>query len=186
MRALILAGALGALWAGSAGAAELLTNGGFELPLETGWVTEIDGAGVTIDRQTYFDTDLDYEARITKTTGLGSGRVGQIVAVPGPDATFRVELNTSADAIAEAWAVAGVMLTYYDAGGGAIGETFIGSIGGVCPWMDSPTFHMIPTEPGVWEAHNFTLQDELIHLPGVDAGALASVRIALYSYAYDC
>lgn len=187
MRTLILTGALGALLAGSAvGATELMTNGGFELPLESGWISEIDGDGVTIDRQTYFDSDLDYEARITKTTGLGYGRLGQIVDVPGVDAVFSVRLNSSADAIVEAWVVAGVMLTYYDAGGVALGETFIGSLGGVCPWMDSSTFHMIPTEPGGWETHTFALQDELANLPGVDREALASVRIALYTYAYDC
>jgi len=188
MRTLVLAGALGALLTGggAVGAVELLANGDFELPLDAGWSSEIDGTGVTIDRQINFDTDLDYEARITKTSGLGYGRVGQVVAVPGGDAVFSAELTSSADAILEAWAVAGVMLTYYDTAGTPLGETFIGSLGGVCPWMDSPTFHMILTQTGVWETHAFALQEELANLPGVDPGALASVRIALYAYAYDC
>jgi hypothetical protein len=188
MKSLLFAGALCALLAcpDAPRAVELLANGDFEQPLTTGWLSEIDGTGVTIDRQTFLDDDLDYEARIAKTTGLGYGRLGQIVDLPGTDALFRVRLKCSAEANLTAWVVAGVMLTYRDASGGTLGETFVGCTSHECPWVDTPTFHQILTAPGTWESYAFTLQQELTALPGVDPWAIASIRVALYSYAYDC
>jgi len=177
---------LACLLAQPAGAVELITNGDFEWPLDTGWISGMSGSGASITRGTSHDEDPDYEVYLRKPTGSGHVRVSQTVSVPGTDATFSARLKMNASATMTAWAASALILTYQDAGGQALGETRYVVRSQHCPWQSSPTLHIVLPDPGVWTDIAFTLDEELPNLPGIDPMLVQQVEVALYGLVEDC
>lgn len=176
-----------ALCAGSwAGAEELVTNGDFELPLATGWDTESFGEGLTISRDTQIHPDSDYEVRIFKTGGSGYGGLLQTMPLLDLDVEFSVYAHLEATAASTAWTVAAVMVAFLDDEENLLGQTCISHRTRECPWMDTPTFHIIEADPGSWQTYGFNLSNELVNLPGVDPAEVRALRVSLWTYASNC
>ncbi|MBD3237304.1 MAG: hypothetical protein GF330_11410 [Candidatus Eisenbacteria bacterium] len=168
----------------AAGADELLINGTFEEDLEVGWQQILDGGNLY--RATNYDDDEDYEARAHKGTGTGGAELRQEVAIPGLDATFHAALRPLASATSSAWAGSGIRVGYLDDAGTLLGETHLGVITSYCPWENSPTFHLIELDPGVWQERGFRIDEELANLPGVDPAEVRRLRVSLLVDVYDC
>lgn len=167
-----------------AAADELLVNGDFEEELTVGWQQTLDGG--TITRATNFDPDDDYEVRVYKGTGSGGAQLLQEVAIPGTDATFQVALRPLASATSTAWAASGIRVDYLGQSGNLLGETLLGVITPYCPWENTPTFHLIEVDPGLWQERSFRIDEELANLPGIDPAAVRSLRVTALVHVYDC
>lgn len=161
-------------------AGELVTNGGFEEDVTTGWKEDLSGASATISRATGHDADPDYEALVQKLTGNGFAKLNQTVVIPSTDVVFAANAKIQASATVDPWAAAGVALHYEDSLGEVLGTTMIVRITPVCPWVDSDTFHMIPAADEEWNNYNFNVGNELANLPGVDMMAVHQIRISLF------
>ncbi len=167
-------------------ALELVVNGDFEEPLTTGWTSEGWGPGGSVYRSTGIDPDPDYEAQLRKTTGVGSYRLHQFVALPSLDVEFSCQARITVSATSTAWAMGAITLTYTDAAGLDLGETLLLSRTYYCPWIECATRHLIPIEDTNWHTYAFNLATELANLPGVDPQSVKGVRIALLGGAGDC
>lgn len=163
---------------------ELVTNGQFELPLDSGWQQDVSGG--SIDRATNYDPDPDYEVWCYKATGAGFARLLQTISLQGVDVDFSAALRVAVSATSTAWAAAGLSLTYLDAAQQPLGETFVGVHTQYCPWSDSPTFHIVYLDPSVWQTSGFSIQDELVNLSGVDPDEVKAVQVMVHVEVYDC
>jgi hypothetical protein len=165
---------------------ELVKNGDFEAKYVVGWEHENQGIGLSIEQALTFDPDPDFEVRLS-CSGLGSGtvRLWQTVLLPASDAEFSASLSTSAIDGGGAWCAAGLVVAYVDDVGAELGRTFLGSTSSACPWTNGPAFHLIDTT-GDWQDYSFTLADELLNLPGVDAGRISQLEVALLLQAENC
>ena len=173
-------------WAVGATPLEMITNGDFEQELTVGWIQHNDATYGTMTRTTTADPDPDYEAQLIVDNGVGELGLVQRFRVPDLDLSVSASLRARTDGTSGAWAVAGVRLTYRDGDWGTLGTTVIVSPSVDCPWVDSPTFHMIVVDQGVWETHSFELADELINLPGVDPAAIEWLYVEVMIEAENC
>jgi len=162
-------------------AGELVTNGGFEEDVNTGWKEDLSGADASVSRASGHDDDPDYEVLAQKLTGNGFAKLNQTVVVPSTDVGFSVNAKMQASADTDpAWAAAGLALYYEDSLGVVLGTTTIIRKTPLCPWVDSDTFHMIAAADEEWNNYNFNVGTELANLPGVDMMAVHQIRISLF------
>ena len=165
----------------SAIALELVTNGAFESDLAPAWKEDALGAAASVSRSTGYDGDPDYEVLVQKGTGNGHSTLSQIIVIPSVDVT--VSLSTKIEVSATSggpWAGAGVALHYEDSLGETLGTTMIVGRTADCPWVDTPTLHMIPAPDQEWNSVQLTVGDELANLPGVDMMAVHQIRVRLF------
>lgn len=173
---------------GSAGV--LLTNGDFEAPLTTGWQQLTSGSSITIDRQTTYDPDPDYEVQVYKGAGSGYARFLQEVNIPTTDLEFSIAAkmyayDNNADTLC--WAGSAVIVSYKNAAGTVLGETRICRFTTPCPWANSSTMHLILVGDSLWHTYSFNINDELTNLPGIDPSNVARIELALYdTTAHTC
>ena len=85
-----------------------------------------------------------------------------------------------------AWCVSALILNYMDQFGAPLGRTAIAARSDICPWVASPTFHILDVVPNVWGEFSFNLEDELAHLPGIDGSQIRQMEIELVALAVDC
>jgi len=173
--------------AGFAFATQFLTNGDFEDLLTIGWLDSLCGANATINRDTGYDPDPDYEAYAYKGSGDGYARLYQVVDILTTDLEFSVNAKLYAyDNHASAWAAGAVVISYMNESGSILGETRIyrGSTG--CTWTNSPTLHLITVSDTNWNNYSFNIADELVNLSGVNPSEVDKIGVALYSYADWC
>ena len=165
---------------------QMILNGDFEAELGVGWFESNRATAGNIQRTTTGHPDADYEVEVT--TVNGEGRLGLIQRFPvvDLDLAFNADMSAAGDGTAGAWIAAGLMLTYRAADWTALGQTAIVYPSRDCPWIDSPTFHMITADPNSWESYGFSLLDELLNLPGVDPGAIALIDVAVMIEAENC
>lgn len=168
----------------------LLTNGDFEQTLTTGWQQQTSGSSITIDRQTTYDPDPNYEVQVYKGAGSGYARLLQEVAIPTTDLEFSIAakmyaFDNNADTLC--WAGAAVIVSYKNAAGSVLGETRICQFTTPCPWTSSSTLHLIFVSDSLWHTYSFNVDDELLNLPGVNPANVASIEVALYdTTAHTC
>jgi hypothetical protein len=161
---------------------ELLTNGDFELPLETGWIVDSGEYGYKyVDRDTGYHPDPDYEAFDSIYAGNGFVSIGQVVDVPGIvllltfDASFAIGGGSST-----CWPVAYVGISYYDNTDTKLGETRICYRNSYCTWTPSPTLSLTDITNPDWTTYTVNIVDELgERLPGVNPGDVARIGVAL-------
>ena len=180
-----------ALILSTAHAGVLLTNGDFEQTLDTGWAQRIQGGSAqdTIDRQTYFDPDGDYEARVKKYDDAYA-KLWQTVAVPTTDLEFSVYTKLYAyefDMLGTNWISAAIVLAYLDADDNVLGQTRICRNSPHCPYTNTSSFHMIPhLDPNSWSTYSFNINDELANLPGITPSDIAKITVALFDTTNGC
>jgi hypothetical protein len=176
---------------GFASASILLTNGDFEQTLDTGWTDQIQGGSTqdTIDRQTYFHPDGDYEVRVKKYDDAYA-KLWQTVDIPTTDLEFSVYTKLYAyeyDVLGTHWITAAVVLAYLDENDSLLGQTRICRNSNRCPYTNTPTFHMIPhMDPNSWSTYSFNINDELANLPGVTPSDIARITVALFDTTDGC
>lgn len=172
-------------------AGRLLTNGNFEQPLTTGWYSAFGLPNVydTIDRQTYFHPDPDYEVRVKKYDA-DYAKLYQTVNIPTTDLQFSISAKLFAyeyNPSASYWAAAAVCLRYLDANGNQLGETRIAHMSPHCPWTNTSTVRIIPvTDPANWYNYQFNVNNELANLPGVNPLQIRKIQVALLDTTNGC
>jgi hypothetical protein len=170
-------------------ASELLTNGGFEQSLGTGWVSQQGGVGtVTFDRSTGYDPDPDYEARESLFDGPGWGRLSQTVPVANTalDLSFTANMEAYGGIVA-CWPAAAVCVEYRNSASAVLGETRFYKYGAGCTWISSPTLHLVDCNAtNGWAHYALNVADEIAaNLPGVNPTQVARVSVSLYTWTQD-
>jgi len=163
-------------------AAELLSNGDFELPLDSGWTVDSGGhARVSITRDTGYQPDPDFEARIHLGPADGRAALSQTVPVTTTELVFRADLCLFGRLTEPInWSAASCRLTYLDSALSPLGETRIYYASWRCPWQNTPTIHLIPAPDSSWHSYVLDIAAELReNLPGVDPQLVRAVRVAL-------
>lgn len=172
-------------------AVRLLTNGDFEQPLTVGWNQHIGTPYIqdTIDRQTYFNPDSDYEARVKKYEATHA-ILFQTVNVPTTDIQFSVFAKLYArelDSASTNWSAATITLRYLDNDSNLLGETRIVYKSPHCPLTNSSTVHLIEVpDTNNWYNYTFVVADELNNLPGVNPSNIKKVQVALLDTTIGC
>jgi hypothetical protein len=171
-------------------ASTLLTNGDFEKDLTDGWQIFQFSTADTIDRGTGYDPDPDYELYVLRNYGNGYCRVWQSVDIPTTDLAFSIKARLWAydnDADTLCWAAAAVIVSYLDQAGSIIGETRIVNMTTPCPWINTPTLHLISANDTLWHTYAFNVNAELANLPGVNPSVVKKIRVAAYdTTAHTC
>ncbi|MBS4016445.1 MAG: hypothetical protein KGZ86_08445 [Candidatus Latescibacteria bacterium] len=162
-------------------AGRLVVNGDFEQELTIGWYQAgVTSSADTIDRQTYFDPDPDYEARVRKYNA-GYAKLFQTLDIPTTDLEFSVNANLYATATSPYWAAAAVILRYLNDNNDLLGETRIAHKSQYCPWTNTSTIHIIQVAaPNNWYNYSFNINNELLNLPGVNPALVKKIQIALF------
>lgn len=161
----------------------LITNGDFEQTLDIGWQRDSNGVNITINRATIYDPDPDYEAQVYKGAGTGFAELSQMVDIPSTDLLFTCNAKIYAfdnDADTLTWAAAALIISYLDDGGATLGETRICNFSTPCPWLSTPTCHLIIAIDSFWHNYGFNIDDELANVPGVNPADVQKISIALY------
>lgn len=164
-------------------ASVLLTNGDFEQPLATGWQLTEAGTYSVVDRATTYHPDADYEACATDSFG-NYAKLWQTVDIPTTDLDFAVDAklyayDNNADTLC--WAAAAIIISYLDGTGTLLGDTKICRFTAPCPWVNSPTCHLIIAPNTNWNSYAFNIESELSNLPGIDPSDIAKIEVALYA-----
>ncbi|MCS7258011.1 MAG: hypothetical protein NZ601_01360 [candidate division WOR-3 bacterium] len=172
-------------------AGELLTNGNFEQPLDIGWYSTIVTATSydTIDRQTFFHPDPDYEVRVKKYDAV-CAKVYQTISIPTTDLDFSVNAKLYAyeyTPTASYWAAAAIILRYLDDNNNWLGETRITYKTPHSPWINTSTVHLINApDPNNWYQYNFNLNSELANLSGINSSAIRKIQVLLMDTTNGC
>ncbi len=168
---------------GLAAGQNLLVNGDFEQPLTTGWTATQGGSGYGLtDRQTWYHSDPDYEARDSLYSGAGWRRLAQRVNVSSPvlGISFWAKFEIGAGS-STCWPVASVTIGYYNAANTLLGETRFYYHNEYCTWTSSSTLHLIEVTNPDWARYSLNVADELAqHLPGVNPALVQRVEVALF------
>lgn len=166
--------------------AQFITNGDFEQELNIGWTQISSGANVTIDRNTNYDPDPDYEAYVYLGTGGGYAKLYQSVDIVTTNLDFSVNTKLYATATSTAWAGAAFVIGYLDDNSLLLGETRIAALSLHCPWVNSPTLHIIEAPDTLWNYYSFNINDELTNLTGINPADIKKIQVAMYDSSYDC
>jgi hypothetical protein len=169
------------LLAVAAGGTELVRNGAFELPLDSGWVLTIAGAGDGSAQQSpRYVHDPDSELLVYRYNS-GRTRIDQTVAIAGTDIFFGCDarlVTWEADTGSRTWAAAAVILYYKDSAGTVLGETRIASCSEHCPWQSGPAVHVIRVDRA-WHSWLIDVTAELESVPAVNPAAVRRIGIAV-------
>lgn len=167
-------------------AREFVVNGDFEEDHTLTWARGETGSGGLVERRSDLDDDEDYELRVSVVEGDGIIRLVQRIGIPNTDLNISAQLAAATFGDGGAWSAAGLMIRYLDRYWGTLGETAIVSTSRDCPWISSPTFHLIGVVGHNWQEHAFDLTEELAYLPGVDPEQIMFLEIALMYNAENC
>lgn len=174
-----------AVLAATATGQNLLTNGDFEQELTVGWTQEKQGIGLQdFTRDTGYDPDPDYEARVYQYSGPGIVKLGQLVSLPdtGYELTFRAQFRID-DGSPSCWPVGSVGIEYCNAAEEVLGTSLFYLHDQYCSWSSSPTEHLVEVTDPDWREYRLSLGEELrTHLPGVNAADVSKVRVLVYNY----
>lgn len=172
-------------------AGRLVVNGDFEQPLNVGWSSAIglQNTSDTIDRQTYFDADPDYEVRVKKYDETYAN-LYQTIDVPTTDLDFSINAKLYAYEYSPGsgyWAAAAVCLRYLGQNNNLLGETRIYHKTASCPWTNTSSIHLIQVaDPNNWYTYNFNIAAELTNLPFINANNIRKIQIALLDTTNGC
>jgi hypothetical protein len=172
---------------GLAAGQELLINGDFEQELTVGWAQAESGVGThTINRDTSYHPDPDYEAYTYQYDNPGWARLSQAVSVPGVNLLLSFwgsfeEVGGSSSC----WPAACICVNYLDAGNAVLGETryFYSTYAN---WVPSPTLSLIRITDPAWNQYTLNIVEELSqNLPGVNPADVAKVEVVVLAYTYS-
>ncbi|MBN2362915.1 hypothetical protein JXL83_02160 [candidate division WOR-3 bacterium] len=166
--------------------AHYMINGNFEQDLSLGWEQFINAWGAEIIRGTNFDPDPDFEVKVIKPTGGGHVILGQIAFVPTTDIVFSADIKLFASATSTSWSAAALVIGYIDAENSLLGETRICDRTSYCPWISTPTIHLMEATDSMWHYYTFNLSDELTNLSGINPDNVQKIRIELLDTSYNC
>ncbi len=165
--------------------AELVTNGDFEQPLTEGWEMIESGAGLhNAERDPGYHPDADYEAMVSQISGSGWTKLSQKVDVPNADVRVSFDAKFEyANSSSTCWPVASISIIYSDEDGNELGETRYYHHDAYCTWSSSATLHLVEVADPDWQQYEFDVLAEIEqNLPGVDAGLIRQLDVALYGY----
>jgi hypothetical protein len=184
MRKALLAVGLLALLSGS-GLANLIVNGGFEEPFETGWKdTVFSMAGdFRYERGDTFGNGTGYAAKVYKYLASFAS-LYQAVPVTGLDLTLSFDARLlQGSGSSTCWPVAAFFARYLNAGGNEIGATCWYNHSVYADWRDNDTMNLIEITSADWNHYEINLADEIAtNLPGVNAADVAMVCVDLFAY----
>lgn len=184
MRKALLAVGLLALLSGT-GFANLIVNGDFEEPFETGW------------KDTVFSMAGDFRFERSDTFGLGTGYAAKAYKYLASFASLRqavpvtgVDLTLSFDAklvqyggSSTCWPVAAFFARYLNAEGFEIGATCWYNHSIYADWRDNDTMNLIEITSDAWNHYEISVANEIAtNLPGVNAADVAMVCVDLFAY----
>lgn len=174
-------------------ARELVANGDFELGPVKPWQWDTfgfysDSSNCHLWSSTYFQPDLDREIGVHKILHQWA-MLSQTV----PVTELNLQFSASAKLFCKTerpdnnyFACACIALEYLDEKDIVLGETRIYSRTGGCPWVNTPTLHLIlAPDTNRWHNYSLNITDELSNLPGVERNDIQKIRIALWSYCND-
>lgn len=170
-----------------AAADNLITNGDFEQPLATGWVSDINGtagAGVIERSDTLGQPSPGYAAYVYKMLAVHSS-LNQEVAVQNTNLTLafqgKFRLGGGSNTC---WPACAVNVHYIDGGGSRLGCTRFLLRNEYCTWEESSTEHFYDVlVPGIWDEYRLDIGRELAdNLPGINPADVAKIGVELYSY----
>jgi len=166
---------------------ELLVNGDFEQELAVGWTQMVNGSGTHyMNRDVSYQPDPDYEAYAYQWDNPGWARLSQTVDVPGPilELTFTACFAESGGT-SSCWPAACFSVCYLDANDVVLGETRY-YYSTYANWTPTSTLSLIRLYDPNWTTYNLNIAEELsTNLPGVNAGEVVKVEVALYAYTYS-
>jgi len=183
----VLAMAFGLLLAGGPVAANLLVNGDFEQPLETGWAQESSGP---VGESRFERTDTmgqpnpGYAARVWRYLA-NYASLSQTVEVPSANLAFRLDGRLRiGGGSSTCWPVAAVILRYRDAAGTSLGNTRIYLHDQYANWVNSDTQHLIDiTTPDVWTEYALDVRQEIAdNLPGINPDNVRQITVQLFAF----
>jgi len=167
---------------------QLLSNGNFELPPDSGWTQSAwgeftDTGNCRVRWRHAHNGDRDFELMVHKMLNKGF-RLDQRVELPTLDVGFRASARlTSKTENLAYYAAAAVCLEYLDERDSVLGETRIYSATTGCPWSSGPRLHLIGAPDSLnWHEYSLMVQDELGDLPGVDPDSVVAVNLVLLTY----
>ncbi|NPV13421.1 hypothetical protein HPY86_00595 [candidate division WOR-3 bacterium] len=171
---------------------ELIFNGDFELPPDSGWQIVRwglfpDTGNCRLRWQHSFNPDRDFEVLIHKMLHQGM-KLYQRVETPSIDSLeFSVSCRLTAKSESDSlFAAAAVCLEFLDNEDSVLGETRVYFATRGCDWQNSLWLHLIPAPDSLnWYDYRFLLRDELESLPGVQPELVKAVRIGLLGFVLD-
>jgi hypothetical protein len=167
---------------------ELIDNGDFELPPDSGWQVIRwglfpDTGNCRLRYQHSFNPDRDFEVLIHKMLHQGM-KLFQRVEITDLNLEFSVSCLLSAKSESDSlFAAAAITLEYLNSEDSVLGETRIYSATRGCDWQNSPTLHLISAPDSLnWHDYRFNLRTELGNLPGVDSTQVKGLRVGLLGF----
>jgi len=162
-----------------------LTNGGFELPLDSGWVqtvaNEFGTRGYIERSDTLGQPGGGFAVRLYK---FQRERVAlsQTFELETPAQVVRFDARFRLGADVPCTPVATVAFNYLDSTGVRLGRTLFYLPSSYCTWTDSDSLHLIRVTDttGAWHEYRLNLEDELSQsLPLVDRSRVCHLGIEL-------
>ncbi|MGQ9707957.1 MAG: hypothetical protein ACUVUR_03665 [bacterium] len=167
---------------------ELVNNGDFEFPPDSGWQVVRwglfpDTGNCRLSWQHSFNPDRDFEVMIHKMLHQGM-KLFQRVEITGLDLEFSVSCRLSAKSESDSlFAAAAIAIEYLDSKDSVLGETRIYSATRGCDWQNSPILHLISAPDSLhWHDYRFDLRTELENLTGVEPAQVKALRVGLLAY----
>jgi len=170
---------------GGTGIANLVVNGDFEQPLETGWTDTIRSIAGS------------YRFEWSDTFGSGTGYAGkaykylayyaslcQAVSVPGPELSLSFDTRlVIGGGSSTCWPVAAFFIRYLDSNSKELGATCYYNHHASATWLDNDTMNLVEVTSFGWNHYDLNIAQELAtNLPGVNATAVKQVMLDLYAY----
>jgi len=167
---------------------ELVFNGGFELPADSGWQARAwgefpDTGNCRLRRAHDFAPDRDFEVMVHKMLHQGFV-LTQRVDAPSLDLGFSFSARFTAKTERESLFAAGAVgLEFLGADDSVLGETRVYYATSGCDWQAGPALRLVRVPDTLaWRDFRFRVEDELALLPGVDPDSVRALRVALLAY----
>ncbi|MEO0021241.1 MAG: hypothetical protein ABIK48_03605 [candidate division WOR-3 bacterium] len=169
-------------------ARDLIYNGNFELPPDSGWQIirwgEFPDTGNCRVRWRHsYHPDRDFEVMLHKLLHQGI-KLFQKVSISTLDLEFRVSCRLTAKSESDSlFAAAAVEMEYLDNNDSILGETRIVYATAGCNWQNSPTLHLIRVPDTVnWYDYHINISSELESLPGIQRSEIKSIKVTLLGF----
>ncbi|MEO0079280.1 MAG: hypothetical protein ABIK44_01195 [candidate division WOR-3 bacterium] len=169
-------------------ARELVQNGRFELPPDSGW--EVirwgdfpDTGNCRLRWQHSLNPDRDFEVLIHKMLHQGM-KLYQKIPVTTLDLWFSVFCRLTAKSEDDSlFAAAAVCLEYLNGADSVLGESRIYSATRGCTWQSGPNLHLLRAPDSLsWHRYRISVRSELESLPGVEPESVKAIRVALLAF----
>jgi len=169
-------------------AANLVYNGDFELPADSGWKRLAwgdfaDTGNCRLRRTHAFYPDRDYELMLHKMLHQGL-QLTQRLPVASLDLGFGLSARLTAKTERESlFAAASIGLQFLGSDDSVLGETRVYSATSGCDWRSGPTLRLVRAPDSLsWRRYRLDVPDELARLPGVVPDSVRALRVVVQSF----